>query len=75
MIEIILNFVKKTTAHKDLSTIGYNYVTGFFAFDVVATIPELILGETMDYYFLKLFRLVHFPKLTQPLGLVLACVL
>jgi hypothetical protein len=41
----------------------------------VATVPELILGETMDYYILKLFRIIHFPKLTQPLQLVLACVL
>lgn len=44
-IEIILNFVKRTRAHKELSTIGYNYLTGFFIFDVVATLPELFLGE------------------------------
>lgn len=44
-IEIILNFVKRTRAHKELSTIGYNYLTGFFIFDVVATLPELFMGE------------------------------
>lgn len=29
----------------------------------------------MDYYILKLFRIIHFTKLTQPLQLLLACVL
>jgi hypothetical protein len=70
-----LNFVKRTRAHKELSTIGYNYLTGFFIFDVVATLPELFLQERMDYYILKLFRIIHFTKLTQPLTLLLACVL
>jgi len=56
--------VKRTRAHKELSTIGYNYLTGFFIFDVVATLPELFLGEKADYYILKLFRIIHFTKLT-----------
>jgi CRP-like cAMP-binding protein len=59
-----LNFVKRTRAHKELSTIGYNYLTGFFIFDVIATLPELFLQERMDYYVLKLFRIIHFTKLT-----------
>jgi len=41
MIEIVLNFVKKTRAHKDLKSISYNYVTGYFIFDLVATVPGL----------------------------------
>jgi hypothetical protein len=39
MIEILLNFVKKTRAHKELKSISYNYITGYFIFDVVATVP------------------------------------
>lgn len=37
----MLNFVKKTRAHKDLKSIASNYVTGFFLFDIVATVPGL----------------------------------
>jgi len=40
-IDILLNFVKKTRAHKELKTIGLNYLSGYFIFDVIATIPEL----------------------------------
>jgi hypothetical protein len=74
-IEICLNFVKRTRAHKELSTIGYNYLTGFFIFDVVSTLPELFMGEIFDYYYLKIFRIIHFTKLTLPLNLLLTCVL
>ena len=45
-IDILLNFVKKTRAHKELKTIGINYLSGYFVFDVIATIPELFMGET-----------------------------
>lgn len=45
-IEIMLNFVKKTRAHKELKTIGQNYLTGYFIFDVIATVPELFMAET-----------------------------
>jgi hypothetical protein len=41
----MLNFVKKTRAHKDIQTIAYNYVTGTFFFDVIGTIPELIFMQ------------------------------
>ena len=44
-IDILLNFVKKTRAHKELKTIAINYISGYFFFDVVATIPELFMGE------------------------------
>jgi len=69
MVEIILNFVKKTRALKDLKTIASNYVTGYFMFDVVATVPGLFYQYrfTLDYYFLKIFRIVHVQRLTEPL--------
>ena len=57
LFEIILNFVKKTRAHKDLQTIAWAYITGTFFFDVIGTVPELIfLREELDFYWLKLFR-------------------
>ena len=75
-VEILLNFVKKTRAHKDLYSIGYNYlVGGFFIFDVAATLPELFMNETIEWYALKLFRLVHVTRLTQPLVVILHCLL
>jgi len=42
-IEILLNFVKKTRAHNDLKKIAINYLSKNFAFDVIATIPELFM--------------------------------
>jgi hypothetical protein len=74
-VEILLNFVKKTRAHKELTTIGYNYLTGYFIFDVASTLPELFLNEDIRYYGLKLLRLIHVPRLTQPLNITLHCVL
>ena len=75
LIEILLNFVKRKNTLKDLSTIGYNYFTGYFIFDVIATLPGIFSGEIMDYYILKLFRIIHFTKLIQPLNLTLYCLL
>ena len=74
-IEIILNFVKKTRAHKELLTIAYNYLTFYFIFDVVATIPELFMSEGQEWYGLKAFRIVHVDRLTQPLYLLFGCAL
>lgn len=74
-VEILLNFVKKTRAHKELTSIGYNYLTGYFIFDVAATLPELFMNENIRFYWLKLFRLIHVPRLTQPLNILLHCVL
>jgi len=62
--EICLNFVKKTRAHKELSQIATNYIFSFFIFDVAATIPGLLTNESLDYYLLKCFRLVHVDRLT-----------
>lgn len=74
-VEILLNFVKKTRAHKELTTIGYNYLTGYFIFDVASTLPELFMNETINFYWLKMLRLIHVPRLTQPLNVLLHCVL
>jgi hypothetical protein len=76
LIEIILNFVKKTRAHKDINAIASNYLSGYFAFDLIATVPELIFfQEGKRFYWLKLFRLVHVLRLTEPLQLLLQCAL
>ena len=77
MIEIVLNFVKKTRAHKDLKSISTNYVTGYFIFDVVATVPGLFYHyrQVLDYYPLKILRIVHVQRLTEPLQLLLHCAL
>jgi hypothetical protein len=38
-------------------------------------VPELFMDESREYYGLKIFRLVHFYRLTQPLQLLLHCAL
>lgn len=71
----MLNFVKRTRALKKLRAIAVNYLTSFFIFDVISTIPNLINNESFDFYWLKLFRLIHFMRLTKPLELLLGCIL
>ena len=44
-IEIILNMLKKTRAHKEIEAIAWNYLTGYFIFDAIGTIPCLVMGE------------------------------
>ena len=67
IFEISLNFLKKTRAHKDLNNIARNYLLGYFTFDVMSTIPSVIFGEIGTIYFLKVFRMVHIDRLTEPL--------
>ena len=43
LFEIILNFVKRTRALKNIKTISVNYLTSYFIFDVVGTIPNLMI--------------------------------
>lgn len=74
-IEIVLNFLKKTMAHKDLNTISRNYLLGYFAFDTISTIPMMMLKERGEFYFLKTFRMVHIDRLTLPQQLILNIIL
>jgi hypothetical protein len=76
LFEIILNFVKRTRALKKIQTISVNYLTSYFIFDVVGTIPNLIIFEEgFRFYYLKVFRLIHFMRLVKPLELLLGCIL
>jgi len=74
-IEILMNFVKRSRAYYTLPLIAHNYLLGQFIFDVVATLPCLFMGETIDYYILKFFRIIHVTRLTQPLQVILGCAL
>ena len=42
-VEILFCFVKKTIAKKDLPTIAGAYLSGYFIFDAVSTIPNLMV--------------------------------
>jgi len=64
LVEIILNMLKKTRAHKEIESIAQNYIMGYFWFDVAGTIPELIMNQGFKYYWLKAFRMVHVYRLT-----------
>lgn len=78
IIEIFLNFIKRTRAHKDLSSISDNYIKTYFVFDVVATVPPLLNvqgSENFSLYFLKCFRIVHFFRISKPLQLLLSVLL
>lgn len=75
-VEILFCFVKRTIAKKDLQTISYAYLTGYFIFDAISTIPNLmIFNEGLQFYWLKIFRFVHIYRLHQPLQLLMKCLL
>lgn len=73
-IEICLNFVKKTRAHKDIAAISMNYITGSSFFDLVSTLG-ILSNENFSVYWFKCFRIIHIYRLTQPLNIILGCVL
>lgn len=66
-IEILMNFVKKTLAYKTIQLISWNYLTGYFMFDIIATVPELFMQEPVTFYWFKCFRIIHFFRLSDPL--------
>lgn len=68
VFEIVINFVKYSRAHKDFTSISLNYLSGYFIFDFLGTIPCLIIfHQKFPYYWFKVFRFVHFFRLTIPL--------
>ena len=75
IVEILMNFVKKTTARKTLVSIGTAYIKGFFIIDVVSTVPGLLSNESIGMYWFKIFRMAHSFRLTEPLTLLLGVLL
>ena len=68
LINIALNFVKRTRQNKTLQNIWISYITSTFLFDIVGTLPCFLMGENLKFYWLKTFRVVvHMFWLTQPL--------
>ena len=65
LVNIALNFVKRTRTRKDLKTIIVSYIKGSFIFDIIGTLPCFLSGEAFEIYWLKLFRcIVHMFWLT-----------
>lgn len=78
ILEIMLNFIKRTRAHKDLQSIGESYLKSYFIFDMVSTVPPLLNvqgSENFSLYFLKCFKIVHFFRISRPLQLLLSIIL
>lgn len=73
LVEIILNFFKKTRAHTSVYLIAKGYKF-YFLFDLISIIP-LFDGESFRLYWLKCFRFVHLYRLYIPLELFLGIVL
>jgi len=74
LIEILFNFLKRTRAYPTIWAISKRYVSSYFIFDVLSTIP-LPANESLSFYGFKLFRLVHLFRLTKPLELLLSYLL
>jgi len=73
LVEIILNFFKKTRAKTNIYLIAKSYKF-YFVFDLISIIP-LFDGEHFRLYYLKCFRFVHLYRLYIPLELFLGIVL
>jgi|TARA_B110001450_G_C17639442_1_gene488723 hypothetical protein len=63
MIDISLTFftafIKDAKWEHHLPAIFINYMSGFFCFDILSTLPTLIYGQDSAFYWLKLIRFVH----------------
>lgn len=75
LLDIVMSFFKQTQTERELEVIAKHYLKGFFAFDFIGTVPELIMKEQAEYYFLKLARLIHIQKVTVMLDLILRIIL
>jgi hypothetical protein len=76
VFEIIINLVKRTRSRETLKAIIIYYITNNFLFDVASTFPTLVYyNQNFKTYWLKLFRIVHIVRLTQPFELLLGFIL
>ena len=66
-VEICMNFIVATKEHRDFKSVALNYITGYFIFDVVATIPPMVyLEKNNTVNFLKMIRPVHISEAFKP---------
>lgn len=71
IVDIGLNFLKRTRAHKDIKEIAWNYIYSLVIFfDVLGAVP-FFFNESIDEYWYKCFRIIHFFRFTKPLELLL----
>jgi hypothetical protein len=71
-IEICFCFVKKTIGRRELKQIVTNYLKTYFIFDLLGTVPEMVLfDEGITFYPCKLFRFVHVYRLHKPFSLLM----
>lgn len=69
-IDILAKFFQANGDNRTMRSIVCYYFFTTFVFDVIATLPSLIMSwDNLDLYWLKLFRLIHFAKITRPLEL------
>jgi hypothetical protein len=76
ILEITVTFLKWSRGTRNIETAASNYIkSGMFFIDVLATVPPLLSGESINVYWLKLFRIVHFLRILEPIDLVLSYIL
>ena len=68
-IDILLSFFKMDRINNTLSSIAFNYVTSYFVFDLISTIPGLCVLNSrgaQKFLPLRLFRNVHAAQIVVP---------
>ena len=66
ILDILFNFLKRSPTNRDLKEIAQSYLLSTFIFDAAAIVP-IFLGESLDSFGFKLFRLIHVFKLIEPI--------
>lgn len=77
-LEILLNFFKKSREYRTLREIGLNYLSFYFWFDILSTVPCLMNAfdsENFSTYYFKCLKIVYFFRISIPLDLGLSIVL
>lgn len=76
LIDIVLNFFKRTPGLKTLEDIFKNYSSNYFLFDFISIIPLFQSdSENFALFYLKIFKIARFDRMLYPHRLILGIAL
>ena len=78
ILNMLVNFFKRTPTHTTLQSIIWNYLTGTFIFDLISIFPvigNLVNKIFLKYYWLRSIRIVHVFIIIYPFELLLQCIM
>ena len=76
--DMFLNFFKRTRINYTLRTIGAEYISGAFPWDLITIVPGLLMINNkhwIKFYSIKVLRNLHFARIFQPVEYSLSIIL